>query len=174
MIQKIKNWFGDLKQGFLNLKRWFPIIWKDRDWDDYYIWVILEKKLRNQAKYIAEKGRHLDASIDSQRIMTCVRLIEKVRDEYYHTERSDYYKNKYYWNDIPDRPGSKQLGIQEVWENYDAYFKKYPRVYKQIVNDLGKDQKKSTIAMRMSWENHHRARKVLFKLLERHIESWWD
>ncbi len=47
MLHKIKIWFKDLKQGFINLKRWFPIIWKDRDWDDDYIFVLLEEKLKN-------------------------------------------------------------------------------------------------------------------------------
>lgn len=176
MLHKIKIWFKDLKQGFINLKRWFPIIWKDRDWDDDYIFVLLEEKLKNQAKYIATNGRHLDANRDSQRMMTCVRLIQRVRYEYYHMEYSEYHESAYHWDDVPERPNNKQLRVEELWENYDAYFKKYPRVYKQIVNDLSQDQRKSktAIAIRMAWENHHRARKVLFKLLERHIESWWD
>jgi phosphate starvation-inducible protein PhoH len=33
---------------------------------------------------------------------------------------------------------------------------------------------KSYIAMNISWENHKRAKSLLFKMLNQHIESWWD
>ena len=175
-LESLKFYVRDFIQGLKNLKSWFRIIWKDRNWDDDYIWALLEEKLKNQARYIATNGRHLDAQRDAQRMMTCVRLIQRVRYKYYHMEYSEYHESAYHWDDVPERPDNKQLRIEELWENYDAYFKKYPRVYKQILNDLDEDQKKSksTIAIRMAWENHHRARKVLFKLLETHIESWWD
>lgn len=184
IFYKIKWWIKldakythkHLIQGVKNLWRWFPTIWKDRDWDDHFIWVILEKKLIHQAKYIGSRGIHLDANRDAQRMMTCVRLIQRVRDEDYHMEYMDYHKSEYHFDEVPDRPDVKQLRIEELSENYDDYFKKYPLVYKKIVNHLTENQKKSKslIAIRMGWENHHRARKVLFKLLERHIESWWD
>jgi hypothetical protein len=166
----------DFIEGIKNLWKWFPTIWKDRDWDANFIYEIIKVKLEHQAKYIGSRGIHLDANRDAQRMMTCVRLIQRVRYEYYHMEYSEYHESAYHWDDVPERPNNKQLRVEELWENYDAYFKKYPRVYKQVVNDLSQDQRKSktAIAIRMAWENHHRARKLLFKLLERHIESWWD
>ena len=45
----------DLYQGIKNLVRWFPIIWRDRDWDDHYIFEVLKFKLKNQSKYIDKK-----------------------------------------------------------------------------------------------------------------------
>jgi len=41
IFDKIKYAVRDLKASLKNLYRWFPLIWKDRDWDDYYIWVLL-------------------------------------------------------------------------------------------------------------------------------------
>jgi len=166
----------DFAKGVKNLIRWFPVIWKDRDWDDHFIWILLEKKLTNQSKYTFARGRHLNATRDAERMMTCVRLIQKIREEYYHMEYMDYHKSEYHWDDVPERPENKQLRIEELSENFDDYFKKYPRVYKKVVNELDESQRnsKSIIAIRMSWENHHRARKLLFKMMETHIESWWD
>ena len=31
--------------GIKNLWAWFPIIWKDRDWDGWFIYQIIEFKL---------------------------------------------------------------------------------------------------------------------------------
>jgi hypothetical protein len=36
-MYKIKQFFRNIH----NLIRWFPIIWKDRDWDDHFIFEIL-------------------------------------------------------------------------------------------------------------------------------------
>lgn len=184
IFYKIKWWIKldakythkHLIQGVKNLWRWFPTIWRDRDWDSDFIWALLEKKLTHQAEYIGRKGIHLNATVDSERMMTCVRLIKRLREDFYHTEYMDYHKSVYYWDEIPDRPTHKQLRVEEISENYDDYFKKYPLVYKKVVNDLEEDQKKSKtiIAIRMSWENHRRAKRILFKLMEFHIESWWD
>ena len=58
MFNKIRLWWKfdgkylhrDIAQGIKNLIKWFPIIWKDRNWDDSFIFDILQFKLQNQAK----------------------------------------------------------------------------------------------------------------------------
>lgn len=163
--------------GVKNLWKWFPTIWKDRDWDDYYIWILLEKKLIKQARYISRYSIHLNAKRDVQRMMTCVRLIQRVQGEYYHMEYMDYHKSVYHWDDIEDDPDHKQLRIEELSENFDDYFKKYPLVYKQVIKMdrvVSRKDDKSYIAMNISRENHKRAKSLLFKMLNQHIESWWD
>ncbi len=46
--------------GVKNLWKWFPTIWKDRDWDDYYIWILLEKKLIKQFDTITKYNQYTD------------------------------------------------------------------------------------------------------------------
>ena len=184
MIKKIKYWFQykgrylhkDFIQGIKNLIKWFPVIWKDRNYDHDFIFILLEQKLINQSKYIHKKSRHLNANRDAERIMTCVRLIQKVREEYYHMEYMDYHKSEYHWDEIIDKPDYKQLRVEEISENFDDYFKKYPLVFKKIKSKYvrGSRSEKNNIAVQMSWENHKRAKRLLFKMLNEHIESWWD
>ena len=92
---KIRMFFRKVK----NLLRWFPIIWKDEDWDDHYIFEILKFKLKNQAKYIGDKDRHTLAKRDAEIMMLCVSLIDKVQEEYYNTEHLDYEESNF--NFIP-------------------------------------------------------------------------
>ena len=61
----------DFIQGIKTLIRWFPIIWKDRDYDDHFIWEILKFKIRNQADYIGSKDRHVSAKRDAEIMMLC-------------------------------------------------------------------------------------------------------
>ena len=75
-MYRIKQFFKQIH----NLIRWFPIIWKDKDWDDHYIFEILKFKLKNQAEYIGKKDRHMSAKRDAEIMMLCVRLMDKVQD----------------------------------------------------------------------------------------------
>ena len=64
--------------------------------------------------------------------------------------------------------------------NFDDYFKKYPLVYKRVMNGegvidrVGREEDKQLIAMNIGYINHDRARKMLFKIMEENIEGWWD
>ena len=170
----------DFIQGVKNLWKWFPTIWKDRDWDDSFIFDILTQKLKNQSEYISKKDRHTRAKRDAEVMMTCVRLLEKVKTEEYGIEHLEYEESD--WDFVPceDHPGYSTLEVNRISENFDDYFKKYPRQYKRVMNgeinrfsrDTTKD--KHTIAMEIAHENHERARKLVFKLLEQNIEKWWD
>lgn len=76
---RIKQFF----KRIYNLYRWFPIIWKDRDWDYYYVFEILKHKLIFMSENFQEKGSHASAEYDASRMMLCVRLIDKVQNERY-------------------------------------------------------------------------------------------
>jgi hypothetical protein len=71
------------KRRLINLIRWFPIIWKDEQWDHYYIYEILKYKLIIMSSTIREKGNHTLAEYDANRMMLAVRLIEKIQNEDY-------------------------------------------------------------------------------------------
>ena len=60
--------------------------------------------------------------------------------------------------------------IETLKENLSDFFSKYPRIYKKY--RMEKDKK--LIARKISQENHNRAKKLLFKILEEKIEYWWD
>ena len=75
-----------IKYGVQNLYKWFWVIWKDRDWDHHYIFQVLKFKLEKQAKHLAENGFHNEAQRDAELMMTCVRLIDKLQNEYYYDE----------------------------------------------------------------------------------------
>lgn len=170
--QSAKYYHRDLISGIKNLIRWFPTIWKDRDWDDHFIWELMMKKITFQSKYIATKDRYTRAKRDAEVMMTCVRLMGKVREEWYHVEYMDYHESTYDFVDC-DMPGHKQLKITEISEKFDDYFKKYPKVYKKISTE-NPNESKSRIAFLISIENHKRAKRILFRLLENNIECWWD
>jgi hypothetical protein len=89
-----------IKYGVKNLYKWFWIIWKDRDWDYYYIFQVLKFKLEKQAKHLSERNWHESSKRDAEVIMTCVRLINKLQNEEYYQE---YYDSKPMNNEMMHR-----------------------------------------------------------------------
>jgi hypothetical protein len=164
-MYKVKQFFRNIH----NLIRWFPIIWKDRDWDDHFIFEILKFKLKNQAKYIGYHDRHLSAKRDAEIMMLCVRLIEKVQDEYYGTEYFNYHESKLNFIDSKSHPGMYEMKVDPISEHFDDYFKKYPHIYNQV-----KTEDKHRTAFNIARINEERAHKLLFKILEQNIRRWWD
>ena len=66
-------------------------------------------------------------------------------------------------------------------ENFDDFFKKYPRQYKKVlsgkINLYGKEvdeTDKQRIAMEIAHENQDRCRKLIFKIMSDEILHWWD
>lgn len=168
------------KTGVKNLWYWFPIIWKDRNWDSHYIFEIMKHKLSAQADYIGTNDRHTRAQQDARRMRLCVKLMSKVQEEDYTMEYMDYHKDRIWFTDCEDRPDSSLMNSEQVWEKFDDYFKKYPLVYKRVMNGEGvfslegREDDKHVTAMNIAHLNHDRARKLLFRIMEENIEGWWD
>ena len=114
-----------IKYGVKNLYKWFWVIWRDRDWDYHYIFEVLKFKLEKQAKHLAEVGFHNNAQRDAELMMTYVRLIEKIQNEYYYDElyKSDIRSYEAIQKAIDKHNKSKRLlfkimndRIEEWWD----------------------------------------------------------
>lgn len=192
IVRKLKFislwWYHDgqffhtnIKRGIKNIWYWLPIVWKDRNWDSHYIFEIMKHKIKAQSEYIGSRDIHTRAKRDSEVMMTCVRLMEKVQDDFYSSEYSDYHKTKH-WFEPADKEGYSTWESRILSEDFDSYIKKYPLIEKRVMNGEGvfsldgEDslEIKQKLAMNIGHINHERARKLLFKIMEQHIERWWD
>jgi len=190
LIEKITNWWWDnigwkirdIYRSIRSVIRWFPVIWNDRDWDDWYIYKILQTKLKFQSKYIGDRDIHTRAKRDAEVMNICIRLIDKLMEDFYDMEYLDYHESTFSFVDS-DKPDYKRLKITNTSENFDEFFKKYPLVYKKVLKDEDKNifslyedgvLSKKRIAMNISQINHDRARKLLFNVMGDNINRWWD
>lgn len=167
-------------QGVKNLWRWLPVIWKDRDWDSYYIYEVLRFKLEKQAYYIANRDFHTNAKRDAERMLLCARLIEIQKDAMYESEHMEYYKVHY---DFVKIDGSDFYTAEPtvLQDNLDDYFARYPKQYERVksgaINRFHvpfEEKDRYEIAMEIAIDNQDRSRKLLFKILEQHLDEWWD
>jgi hypothetical protein len=63
--------------------RWIPILWRDRDWDYYFVYEILKQKLIDTEKHTRVDSFHMFNESDADGILKAISMIEKVQTEYF-------------------------------------------------------------------------------------------
>jgi hypothetical protein len=87
-MKRIRINFNLFVKGIINLYYWFPIIWKDRDWDHYFLEEILHYKLTNMYNFFVSKEAVTNWEVADQdkalqALKICVTILERRREEFY-------------------------------------------------------------------------------------------
>ena len=174
----VRYFFLDLGRRIKNLWRWLPIVWNDRDWDDSFIFEILKFKIKNTADYTEQRQWFVGYEHEVARMRLCIKLIERIQEEWYGMEYFDYHTSTFEFlpTERKDENGDPYYTMHSeiIEDNLDSYFKKYPLVYKRVIAKLGSDSDRTRIALYMGRSNHERAKQLLFDILNKHIENWWN
>lgn len=165
--------YKSLKRSLINLVRWLPIIWKDRDWDKYYLETMLIAKLNQMATYFDTYGHHTYADYHAAKMRTASKLLLRIQDDYYSSEYTTYYQQ-----DFNIRPDGLLEWIEPINDNLGQYFDRYPKAYKYVIDNFkdSADHKLSRvgIAIRMGYYLEGKARKTAYNIISNYSPSWWD
>jgi len=164
MIEKIRTFFRDIKIGIKNLITWFPVIWKDRQWDHWFIYEILHKKLSLTEYHIRNYGHHVRAEQDADNIKKCVLLLKRLKDDEYSENafkqhREKWGEPKFIWKES-DRPDCHKLLIE----------------HDTIKTEEDKIQERKDFKNAYDHEDYLKQQDLdlLFKIIRKHIQTWWD
>jgi hypothetical protein len=178
MISRNGWWFyrvelplKNLKRGLVNLYKWLPVVWKDRDWDYGFVFNLLKFKLEEMSKYTSSRKNHSDWKHNVRNINICVSLIDKLND-YYETEYFDYVEQNYEFVPIEDS-SSYTLETSITWDNLDEFFAKNKLSHKKVIANIKSDDR-IYIALKICKLKHNKAKKLLFNILNDQFENWWD
>lgn len=163
-------------EGVKNVLSWVPVLYKDKNWDDYYIFKVLQKKIEMQRQYLVNANRHTRVDYDNYWMTVVLNLIERQTEQYYQTEMYDYIDSDIKF--VPSHHGKDYYEIEKVTrsENLDDYLKKYPSAIKAVkkMNKSSNISDKETLAFLVGKHNHDRCRNLIFEILKTKIEYWWD
>ena len=95
-IWRILHWrIRSFLTGCKNVIRWSPTIFKDKDWDQWHIYNILQKKIEFQRQELINANRHTDINRDNRDMTIVLNLIERVNEGFYGVEYLDYSESKF-------------------------------------------------------------------------------
>jgi hypothetical protein len=176
-----KHFHKYLYYGIKNLITWFPVIWKDRDWDDYYILEILKFKINKTANSFEKKQRFVGWEDQVRYMRICEKLITLIQDEYYSHEYFDYYDNKFSFEKTEDSD-LFELKSEVIKDDLQTYIQKYSHAnrvalinpkYSVFINSMSGSPNVG-MAIAIGMVRHNKAKKLLFNILENKIDYWWD
>lgn len=173
------TWLKTFIDGLVNIIRWIPIIYKDNDWDSSYIFEILKQKLINQRAYLIKHNRHMSIPETNRDITTCLNLIERLKENFYEMEYMDYNESKLEFTPSIDHPDFVEMTSKIISDSLISYVNKYKiQLKKVLLNNkhlsLDTPEGRMSVAIRISRLNHEKCKRLLFNILDKKIEHWWD
>ena len=159
--------------GVKNIFRWIPTLYKDKDWDEWHIFTILQKKIEFQRKEIVHANRHVGVERDNRDMTIVLNLIERVKEGYYETEYLDYEDSNFNFEPIEDNDELHRLKIDILSEKYDEYLKKYPSSVREVLKTQPNVNRRD-LCYYVSQHNQEKAHNLLFKILKERMRWWWD
>jgi hypothetical protein len=188
----LKNSIKEFFRFIVKMFRWTPVIWRDRDYDDYFIFEILKQKILQQRSYLVKNNRHTNIDQDNFWMTVCLNLIERIQNNYYEIEYFDYFDSDTIFTEVEDCENFEESGkLYEMNHNYKVdnmidYINKYPIDRKKAIiflknntreegfNYIENQGDRHTLCVFMSSIRHKKAINLLFKVLSNKIEHWWD
>jgi hypothetical protein len=161
--------------GVGNLIKWAPVIWKDRDWDHSFFFDILKFKISNMAKVQGSRMPYKGSERNVEIMNTIVRLIDKFQTEHYLDEYFDYVDEKIWFEKIGGSD-SFEMKSETTRDNLDEYFMKYPLLKNRATKHsyYRKNPSAASLGISMGMVQHDRTKRLIFELLNRNIEKWWE
>ena len=146
--------------GIQNIIAGFPIIWKDRDWDSWYIYKILGFKLRRMEKLFRKYGHAMESEAIADQI-------KEVSDALGRLIEDDYCSEMH--NAICERWGELEF--------VDSDKKGYSTIKAAKVN-TEEDEIEYTADIRACMKAEEEAinndLSLVFDTMRDNIRSWWD
>lgn len=167
--------YEKIKNGITNLWEWKSVIWKDRHWDDHFIFEVLKHKLILQRKELVEANRHTSIPQTNRDITICLNLIERIQEEFYGMEFMDYEETHFDFIDSDLGPDLKELITNEGPEHLDDYFNLHKATVKKCLKkNRMLIKSKRSLALHVAQENQKKCQVLLFRILNERSNGWWD
>lgn len=161
-----------LKRSFRRTKRffvWFPILWKDEDWDSAYLFEIMRFKISRIRKEVEKNKRHIGYEKDVRDMKVAEELLNRIAFSDFHWELSQAIESL--------EKAGKCSCPKESWNlepcSHDAKTGE-PTRFRHI--DLSCEYCKQA---RPRWIKRQKAKEkedydFLFRHLQKKAQRWWD
>jgi hypothetical protein len=143
---------------------WFPVIWKDYDWDYHSFYVIMRKKLSRMEPAIRD-GYALNSEKTADDICFAIMLLDRLI-------ACDYLENAL----IPHKRKWGELGEMITKETDDGMLEWLGNHWEKADTEEKRllAEEEFRLAGRHSDWIEERDKNLLFEYISKHINRWWD
>lgn len=157
---KVESLYYNIKYGIMNLFIWFLPVWKNRDWDPYYIYRLLQFKIQLMEKLFKANDRYIGCKRDVHKMMICRVLLKRLADDDYLENATINHDKK--WGDYANSNDKT---------DFSAMFRRENAITEENHKQQGEEfMRLGRHADRMAEQDLD----LLFKILRRNIQLWWD
>lgn len=157
MLTKIKDKYYSIKNGISNIIRWVPTIWKLRDWDAEYLYLLIYKHLSHVEDCLRYNGHGVNSVKDADKIRIAKNLAKRL------------YKQEYVHNALT--PVEEKYGELKIRIEKDDIL---PMCNKIIFDELPEERKARERAYKHSDYMEKQDRQMLFEMLNKYIDEWYN
>ena len=159
-----------IKQFFRNIRRvikWFPVIWKDRDWDYGYLLKILEFKLQ-QMYNDSSKWHPIENDTRQRHLKQALHDINILLND----ELGDVVCKKQ-WDEFREKYGDLVTWITK--DEKTSYYIHHSSWSKCVSDELAEEAEKQYFKIIQAVDNKHRLINARFwNNLKNNYMDWWD
>lgn len=161
-------WFKRKIFQIKNLVKWFPVIWNQYDFDYHYAIDVFKFQLKKTADYLeSHKAYSIDSHDRAKRIRTIIKLMDKVYEEEYLIEYFQRLETLYgkdifehVFIDTGRGDGTTYMKFKYEVTKSDAEIKVIDQDFHRMLSE--------------SRDKQEKAHRILWKLIERNIRTFWD
>lgn len=159
LMKKIKRFFKKL----IHLYKWSKVLWYDEVWDCHNIYSILNFKLNNFQKEIIRTKNHDYDAKTIKSLKLAIKLSARLAEEEYRAASNRHEKK---WGKLESWTTPIQGSTNLYW------YSRRPKAIFEKDQILEKKEQKE--AWDADFKKQVRDRKLLFDILNKYLERWWD
>ncbi len=143
-----------------NIIRWIPILWKDHDWDYYYLYRIIEFKLQNMYNLFTSKKSHVKHEPNHiHQLKICLLLLNRINNDI--VSNNDLAKSVFRpYIDQSDTFMERLIKLDNGDYLMEPMTPEVSRIFKKFINHQEYLQEQDYY--------------LLHKLMAKYSRVWWD
>lgn len=161
IFRRIKGLYYQFKYGICNIFKWMPTIWRLRDYDAGFLYLLIHKQL----SYTEDCLRNYGISVNSIKYANQIRIAKNLAQR--------LYTDEYVHNALI--PVERKYGNVK-WHTepfkYDASGK--PILFSMIFDETPEERKLRSMSYDHAEFMRKQDKQFLFTLLNKKIDYWWD
>lgn len=161
ILEWVKDKIRNTRIGIHNLWKWRKVVWNDRSYDYHFLLILIREKLKDMLyAYQYTNIGYMGQEKHEEQIRKCIFILNRLIDDKYNV----FYFHDRKWGDVEF--GSKKLDNG----NYKLHCSR-----RNIVTEEDEKKQVEEFVNLMHHEGYLRDQDLeyLFKILRKHITSWW-